>query len=170
MSATQEATGTLDVALKHTAQLLKSAPALAIEQANEILEAVPQHPAATMMLGVAQRATGAIAASRQTLDSVVTIHPAWPLAHLELARTLALAHEGELAIAQLRRAVELKPDLPDAWRELGDHLTAHGNAGATQRPANIFTGAAVSVNTAGPKWEGSPIRVRRQRAAPVVRR
>jgi tetratricopeptide (TPR) repeat protein len=130
MSATQEATGTLDVALKHTAQLLKSAPALAIEQASEILKAVPQHPGATMMLGVAQRATGAISDSRAALQSIVEKHPAWPLAHLELARTLSLADEGDAAITHLRRAVELKPDLPDAWRELGDHLTVVGEADA----------------------------------------
>lgn len=105
MSATDEATGTLGVALKHAAQLLKSAPALAVEQASEILKIVPRHPAATLMLGVAQRATGAIDASRQTLQSVIAAHPVWPLAHLELSRTLALAHEGENAIAHLRRAV-----------------------------------------------------------------
>jgi len=133
MSATRELTGTLDVALKHTAQLLKDAPALAVEQAAEILKAVPQHPAATMMLGVAQRSTGALEASRDTLQSVVDAHPAWPLAHLELARTLSLAQKGEAAIVHLRRAVELKPDLPDAWRELGDHLTAIGEVDAADQ-------------------------------------
>lgn len=130
MSANQEATGTLDVALKHAAQLLTSAPALAAEQATEILKVVPQHPAALMMLGVAQRAIGAIAASRQTLQSLVDLHSNWPLAHLELARTLSLAQDGDAAIAHLRRAVELKADLPDAWRELADHLTVIGEATA----------------------------------------
>jgi tetratricopeptide (TPR) repeat protein len=126
MSAIREVTGTLEVALKHTAQLLQSAPALAAEQATEILKAVPQHPAASLMLGVAQRSLGAIAQSRVTLQSVVAAHQPWALAHLELARTLALAREGEAAIAALRDALKLKPDLPDAWRELGDHLTAIG--------------------------------------------
>ena len=130
MSATQEAKGTLEVALKHTAQLLKTAPALAAEQAHEILKAVPQHPAATMLLGVAQRATGAIDDSRRTLQSIVAAHPNWALAHLELARTLALNEAGELAIAALRHALELKPELPDAWRELGDHLTVIGEVDA----------------------------------------
>jgi tetratricopeptide (TPR) repeat protein len=126
MSATQEVTGTLDVALKHTAQLLHSAPALAAEQAAEILKAAPQHPAASLMLGVAQRSLGSITESRVTLQGVVHAHQPWALAHLELARTLSLAREGEAAIAALRCAVRLKPDLPDAWRELGDHLTAIG--------------------------------------------
>jgi tetratricopeptide (TPR) repeat protein len=130
MSASPEDHGTLDVALKHTAQLLQSAPALAVEQATEILKSVPHHPAATLMLGVAQRSTNALVDSRNTLQSLIAVHPAWPLAHLELARTLSLAHEGDAAIEHLRRAVELKPDLPDAWRELGDHLTAVGEADA----------------------------------------
>ncbi len=130
MNASEEAKGTLAVALNHAAQLLKNAPALAVEQAGEILKVVPRHPAATLLLGVAQRAAGAIPESQRTLQSVVTTHPEWALAHLELARTLALAHAGEQAIAHLRRAVELKPDLPDAWRELGDHLTAIGETAA----------------------------------------
>ena len=32
--------------------------------------------------------------------------------------------QGDEAIEALRRAVQLKPDLPDAWRALGDHYTA----------------------------------------------
>jgi tetratricopeptide (TPR) repeat protein len=126
MSATEEVMGTLDVALKHTAQLLQTAPALAAEQATEILKIVPQHPAASLMLGVAQRSMGAVSESLLTLGSIVDAHPPWALAHLELARTLGLARRGEAAITSLRRAVELKPDLPDAWRDLGDHLTVIG--------------------------------------------
>jgi tetratricopeptide (TPR) repeat protein len=124
MSATQEVTGTLDVALKHTAQLLESAPALAAEQAQEILKIAPQHPAASLMLGVAQRSIGSIEASIRTLSAVVAAHAPWALAHLELARSQSAARRGDDAIISLRRAVQLKPDLPDAWRELGDHLMA----------------------------------------------
>lgn len=124
MSATQEVTGTLDVALKHAARLLESAPALAAEQAQEILKIAPEHPAASLMLGVAQRSIGSIDASIRTLSAVVSAHTPWALAHLELARSQSAARHGDEAITSLRRAVQLKPDLPDAWRELGDHLTA----------------------------------------------
>jgi tetratricopeptide (TPR) repeat protein len=133
MSATQEVTATLDVALKHTAQLLESAPALAAEQAQEILNAVPQHPAAMLMLGVAQRATGKVDASLTTLTALTRAHSAWALAHYELGRTLGAAKQGEAAIAALRRAVQLKADLPDAWRALGDHLTAIGESEAADQ-------------------------------------
>ena len=34
--------------------------------------------------------------------------------------------EGDAAIEALRRAVQLKPELPDAWRALADHYTALG--------------------------------------------
>ena len=51
-------------------------------------------------------------------------------------RTRAYARcrrKGDEAIAALRRAVRLKPDLPDAWRTLADHLTAVGDAGCRPR-------------------------------------
>ena len=130
MSATQEVTGTLDVALKHTAQLLETAPALAAEQAQEILKAVPHHPSATLMLGVAQRKTANLDGSLATLTELAKAHGAWALAQVELARTLGATRQGEAAIEALRRAVQLKPDLPDAWRTLADHLTATGEVEA----------------------------------------
>ena len=130
MSATQEVTGTLEVALKHTAQLLETAPALAAEQAHEILKAAPQHPSAMIMLGVAQRKTGGLATSLSTLTELTSAHGAWALGHFELAKTLGALRQGEAAIAALRRAVQLKPDLPDAWRTLADHLTAIGEVEA----------------------------------------
>jgi tetratricopeptide (TPR) repeat protein len=130
MSATQEQTGTLDVALKHTARLLETAPALAAEQAQEILKAVPRQPSATLMLGVAQRATGQLDDSLRTLTALVDAHASWALAQFELARSLGAARQGEAAISALRRAVQLKVDLPDAWRTLGDHLTAIGEVDA----------------------------------------
>jgi outer membrane receptor protein involved in Fe transport len=50
--------GSLDVALNHTARLLATQPALAAEQASEILKVVPGHPLATLFLGPARRACG----------------------------------------------------------------------------------------------------------------
>jgi predicted Zn-dependent protease len=52
------------------------------------------------------------------------VHPDLPEA-LALSG-LALGHlgQGEEAISALRRAVHFKPELPDAWRALGDHYTA----------------------------------------------
>ena len=43
MSETTDALGSLEVALEHTAKLLDVDPALAAEQAEEILKAIPNH-------------------------------------------------------------------------------------------------------------------------------
>lgn len=99
MTSTPDPVGTLQVALAHTQRLLHSDPALALEQAGEILKAAPNHPVATMFAGLAQGAMG----------------------------------QGDAALASLRRAVQLKPDMPDAWRALGDHLTAIGDAEGADR-------------------------------------
>jgi tetratricopeptide (TPR) repeat protein len=93
VSANSEPLGTLQTALEHTRRLLQSDPGIAVEQATEILKVAPNHPVATLLLGLA------LGADRQ----------------------------GDAALAALRRAVQLKPDMPEAWRALGDHLTALGD-------------------------------------------
>jgi tetratricopeptide (TPR) repeat protein len=131
MSATSEPVGTLEVALSHAAQLLERDPAQALEQALEILRVVPEQPVATLLLGVAQRRNGSPALAEQTLAALSEKHSAWAIAHYELALALAELRRGDAAVAELRRAVSLKPDMPDAWRALGDHLTGAGDvAGA----------------------------------------
>ncbi len=52
--------------------------------------------------------------------------PRQPLAQFLLGLAYSATGQGDEAIAALRRTVELKPDLPDAWRTLADHLTAAG--------------------------------------------
>jgi predicted Zn-dependent protease len=123
--------GTLDVALAHAAKLLTTQPALAAEQAEEILRAVPGHPAATLILGAARRAAGDAAAALATLEPLARVQPKAAAVQYELALTLGALGRGEAAVSALRRALQLKPDLADAWRRLGDHLSAMGDtAGA----------------------------------------
>jgi tetratricopeptide (TPR) repeat protein len=117
--------GTLDVALAHAARLLQSDPKLAAEQASEILKVVPGHPVATLLLGSARGATGETDAALQILEQLTRAQPNWAAAHYELG--LALLDARRPAIAALRRAVALKPDMPDAWRTLGDQLTIEGD-------------------------------------------
>ncbi len=128
MSATSEPVGTLETALAHTQRLLTSEPRLAAEQATEILKVAPGHPLATLLLGVAQRRCGDAAASQSVLEPLAQSQPNWAAAHYELGLTLGALRNGEAAVAALRRAVNLKPEMPDAWRALGDHLTAIGDA------------------------------------------
>jgi tetratricopeptide (TPR) repeat protein len=128
MSATPDPVGTLDVALEHTARLLRQDPAMAAEQALEILKAVPGQPMAQLLLGVARRCAGEAAVAVQILTALTTQQPRWAAAHYELGLSLGADRKGDEAVTALRRALDLKPDLPDAWRALADHLTAAGDA------------------------------------------
>ena len=104
---------------------------LASQQAGEILKAVPGHPLATLLLGVARRTGGDAASALEVLGPLAALHPQWPLAHYELALALSALQRSADAIAALQRAVALKPDMADAWRALGDELTIGGDtAGA----------------------------------------
>ena len=137
MSGAPEPVGTLQVALDHAARLLAQDPALAAEQASAILEAVPGHPVATLILGSAQRSAGNLPAAIATLETLARTQPKSAATHYELSLALAAAGRGEAAIAALRRALQLKPDLADGWRRLGDHLAAMGDsAGADAAYAN----------------------------------
>ncbi|HEY2275608.1 MAG TPA: sulfotransferase [Steroidobacteraceae bacterium] len=127
MSGESQPVGSLEVALKHAARLLSSQPVLAAEQASEILKVVPGHPGARLLLAVAQRASGDLPAALTGLEELCRRQPAWAEAQFELGMTFASAGQGEAAIAALRRAVALKPDLPDAWRALADHLAGAGD-------------------------------------------
>ena len=65
MSSAPEPVGTVAVALAHAARLLESSPELAAEQAAEILKSAPNHPLATLLLGVARRVGGDARAALQ---------------------------------------------------------------------------------------------------------
>jgi tetratricopeptide (TPR) repeat protein len=120
--------GSLEIALGHAARLLASQPRLAAEQASEILKVVPGHRGASLLLGVAYRSCGEAESALPVLRQLCHAHPDWALAHYELAVTLGRLGQGDAAIAALRHAVELKPEMSNAWRALGDHLSAVGDA------------------------------------------
>ncbi|MFL6617778.1 MAG: tetratricopeptide repeat-containing sulfotransferase family protein [Povalibacter sp.] len=132
MSTAAEPVGTLQVALAHASRLLDREPHLAAEQASEILKAIPQQPAAMLLLGIAQRRCRNLEAAIRTLESLVQAHSGWAQAHYELGIALSAAQRGDAALDALRAAVKLKPNLPDAWRALGDHLSAIGDTDAAQ--------------------------------------
>jgi tetratricopeptide (TPR) repeat protein len=123
--------GSLELALSHGARLLLARPALAAEQAAEILKVAPDHAHALLLLAVAQRSCGNTDAALENLRQLCRRHACWAKGHYELGVTLGCSGRTEAAIAALRQAVALQPDLPDAWLALGDHLIAIGDtAGA----------------------------------------
>ncbi|MFL6592248.1 MAG: tetratricopeptide repeat protein, partial [Luteimonas sp.] len=137
MSAASEPTASLQVALAHAGRLLASAPALAAQQAQEILRTVPGQPRALLLLGAAHNARGAVEQAIAVLAPLAEQQPRWAAAQLELGIALGRIGRGNEALAALRRAVALDPTLPRAWLALADHLSATGDdAGAKQAYAN----------------------------------
>jgi tetratricopeptide (TPR) repeat protein len=70
-----EPVGTLEVALAHTARLLAANPALAEEQAREILKAIPGQREASLLRARAQAAMGEPAAAAATLRRLTEANP-----------------------------------------------------------------------------------------------
>jgi tetratricopeptide (TPR) repeat protein len=127
MSA-EAATTSLELALAHAARLLAADPALAAEQATEILRAVGDHPRALHLLATAQVRMGNDQAAVGVLGPLARACPRWAQAHADLGTALSRLGRFDEAIAALRRATELQPELPDAWLALADALHAHGDA------------------------------------------
>jgi predicted Zn-dependent protease len=137
MSGVPEPVETLDAAINQAARLLSSKPTLAAERALEILRTSPNHPLATLLLGMARRNHGAIVAAIEILEPLAGAHPRWAPVHYELGVTFGIAGRPAQAVASLRRAVRLKPDIGDAWRLIADYLIEMGDpAGADLAYAN----------------------------------
>jgi tetratricopeptide (TPR) repeat protein len=142
-----EPTASLDIALAHAARLLASDPALAAEQAGEILRVVGDHPLALLVLGAAHCACGDAGKAVGVLEPLAAAHPRWAQAQLELGIALGQAGRSSGALATLRRAVALKPELPRAWLALADHLVAIGDA----HGADAAYASHIRYSTADPK-------------------
>jgi tetratricopeptide (TPR) repeat protein len=142
-----EPTGSLETALAYASRLLQSNPAMALEQASEILKVAPGHPPATLLMGVARRLLGDPAGALEVLEPLARGQPNWALAHYEWGMALADDSQPEAALAALRRAVTLKPKLPDAWRAIGDHLILKGDA----RGADAAYAEHIKASTQDPK-------------------
>ncbi len=123
-----EATASLDVALNHASRLLGSDPDQAAQQATEIMRAVGDHPAALLVLATAHRLRGRNAQALEILQPLALNQPHAALVHYELSLALGRVGRGDEALAALRRALSLKPELPQAWLALADHLRGIGDA------------------------------------------
>jgi tetratricopeptide (TPR) repeat protein len=131
MSSSAEPTGSLEVALRHTTHLLVSNPALALAQANEILKAVPDHAVGSLLAGIAHRHLGDSTAALGVFERLTKRLPRWAPPFFEYGMALLESSRPEDALKALQRAAYLQPTFPDAWRTIGDILTAQGDvAGA----------------------------------------
>src|SRR4030081_977863 len=123
-SAAAEPVGSVDTALAHAVRLLEREPALAAEQATEILKAVPHHPHATLILAAARRSSGDAPQALTLLAPLLKQQPRWATLHYELGMTFSALGRGEEAVGALRQAAQLSPESPSAWRALADQLAA----------------------------------------------
>ena len=120
-------TGTIDTALSHAARLLESDPALAAEQAREVLSVAPGHPVAALLLGMASNLAGAFDKALAVLLPLARQQPKAAKVWLEVAVARIGAGERELATHALNRAIALQPGLPCAWLTLADLRHADGD-------------------------------------------
>lgn len=127
--------GDLQAALEHAANLLKDNPALATEQALEILKVYPDSAAATHILATSYRLRGEAAEAVRAIKSLAEAHPESPHVLYELATCLAAAGQGSEAISRLRSLLRIDPAHAAAWRALGDQL---GVAGDEQGSAQAY--------------------------------
>jgi tetratricopeptide (TPR) repeat protein len=128
VSDESERRGSLEAAVERTAHLLDVDPVLAEQQANEILEAVPNHPPAVLFLGMAKRRSGDLEGALEVFERLLNAQHKWAAAHYEYGLTLTNVGRGDEAIKALLKAVEFQAEHPEAWRLLADHLAATGDA------------------------------------------
>ncbi len=117
----------VDFRLIRIASLLESDPAAAAREAAQIVRSHPQHVAAVLLLGAAQRACGDARAAAAQLSELAAAQPDSAPVQLELGRTLAASGDAEQALGALSKAVQLQPDLAEAWGELAALYAARGD-------------------------------------------
>ncbi len=116
-------TGTLATALAHAERLLANRPALAEEQAREILKSVPGHPHALLLLAAARRGQNDTAGACDILEPLARSNPNLVTVHLALGSVLTARGATKAAAASFARATALDPSNAAAWRMLGDLYT-----------------------------------------------
>jgi tetratricopeptide (TPR) repeat protein len=97
LSTRAEPVGTLEVALAHASRLLAVKPAVAAEQACEILKVVPRQPQALVILGLARGLAGDVDGSIDALTRAVSQRQDLPDAWLALADQLRIRGDADAA-------------------------------------------------------------------------
>jgi tetratricopeptide (TPR) repeat protein len=131
MTSQTETRGSVETALAHTAHLLESDPAIAVEQAREILKVVPDHPLAMLHLGLALGRTGQGEEAVAALRRAVQLKPDLPDAWRALGDHLTAMGDAEGADAAYARHVKTStrdPRLMQAAAALFDNRIPEAEA------------------------------------------
>ncbi|MGB6486873.1 MAG: sulfotransferase [Steroidobacteraceae bacterium] len=131
MSTRAEPVGTLEVALAHASRLLAVKPAVAAEQACEILKVVPRQPQALVILGLARAMAGDVDGSIDALTQAVSQRQNLPDAWLALADQLRIrgdADAADRAYAHYIKAATRDPRLLGAAGALCDNRIPEAEA------------------------------------------
>ena len=128
MPAVADGKSGLETALTNASRLLAVDPALAEQQALEILKVVRNEPNALMLQAQAKARQDQWPAAVELLRQLTVLQPKWPEAALQLGLALRHCGQGDQALTALKRAVFLKPELPKAWLALADLHSAMGDA------------------------------------------
>ena len=131
MTTRAEPVGTLEVALAHASRLLAVKPAVAAEQACEILKVVPRQPQALVILGLARAMAGDVDGAIDALTRAVTQRPNLPDAWLALADQLRIrgdADAADRAYAHYIKAATRDPRLLGAAGALCDNRIPEAEA------------------------------------------
>jgi len=117
--------------IDYASAILATEPATAEREARAFLAMRPNDPRGLLIVASARRRQGDPTSALAILKPLAAAFPRAAHTRYELGMTLAAKDQPEQAIAALRQAVALKPDLAEAWRALGELLFAKGdNAGA----------------------------------------
>ena len=125
--------GDLQTALKNAVELLTRDPALAQEQASEILKIYPDTPKAKRILASAWRMQKR---PQKGLDILIPMMGDFfdsPDFLHEIAQCYGAAGLGSDAIRALRRAVSLDPKHAPSWQSLGHQLKVAGDEPGSQQ-------------------------------------
>jgi tetratricopeptide (TPR) repeat protein len=131
-TTTTEPQGSVAIALAHARRLLDADPRLAADQAVAILEVVPRHAEATLILATALRLSGDLRQAVRVVDPLSRAFPQSPPVQLEHGWILAAAGQTQAAIAAFRRALAAESELAEAWRGLAEGLDLLGDADGAQ--------------------------------------
>ena len=138
-------TASLEGALSRTSHLLATDPALAAEQANEILRTVGPHPGATLMLGIALDRCGRGREALSALKRAVALDPMLPRAWLALGDHHAAAGDSDAAdaayVEHVRRSTR-DPALMQAGAALAANRIPEAEAALRERLVRAPTDVA----------------------------